>query len=113
MLPSKTAPKTKHTKSTTKLKEHEGSSTHPKKKSRQATVEEVEDVDSPNNISARNRASAEPSQSSSAAHEASTSTAGKGKKVCFFTMSERCTHQVRLEVQRRKTEPSLPFLWAC
>jgi hypothetical protein len=53
----------------------------------QATIEEVEDEDSPDNISARNHASAEPSQSSSAAHEATMSTVGKGKKVCFFTTS--------------------------
>jgi hypothetical protein len=43
--------------------------------------EEVEDEDSPNNISAHNHASAEPSQSSSAAHKAMMSTAGKGEKV--------------------------------
>ena len=87
MLPSKMAPKMKCTKSTTRPKKHKGSSTHPKKKSLKATVEEVEDEDSPDNIFACNRASAELSQSSSAAHKAMTSIAGKGKKVCFFTTS--------------------------
>ena len=51
MLPSKKAPQTK-----SKTHSQQKSTMHAKKKSHKTTVEEVEDKDSPQNISARNHA---------------------------------------------------------
>jgi hypothetical protein len=58
------------------------STTHAKKKSRKTTVEEVEDEDSPQNISARNRA-ASPDHDPPAPTETMSSNTEQKKKVCI------------------------------
>jgi hypothetical protein len=77
------------------------STTHAKKKSRKATVEEVEDEDSPRNVSARNRAaSADPPT----ATETMTSNTEQRKKVCtlepYFTLLTTCGFQKSAGVKR-------------
>jgi hypothetical protein len=98
MLPSKTAPKTQRTKSGPL-----------KKKSRKATVEEVEDEDSPRNISARNHASAEPTSNGA---KTSANMEGNGKKVIVLSDSSNpvLTQTYHLEVKSSKKEPGISFL---
>jgi hypothetical protein len=76
MLPSKTAPSTKRTKTATHTQHHKS------KKLRKATVEEIEDDDGPQNISTRNHAA---SLDPPAATEATTSNVEQKKKVNILT----------------------------
>jgi hypothetical protein len=73
MLPSKTAPITARTKTTTRSK-----------KARKATVEDVEDADSPRNVSARNHAA---SPDPPVATETMTSNTEQRKKVSVLMAS--------------------------
>jgi hypothetical protein len=103
MLPSKTAPSTTRTKSTTRSQQQTNSTSasskarsfiHASKKSRKATVEDVEDADSPRNVSARNRAA---SPDPPAASETTTSNTEQRKKVSVLmaspTLLTTCTSQ--------------------
>ena len=78
MLPSKMAPQTK-----SKMCSQQESTTHAKKKSRKATVEEVEDKDSPQNMSACNQATS-PDPPTPA--QTITSNTEKRKKVCTLIL---------------------------
>ncbi|KAF8510013.1 hypothetical protein JB92DRAFT_3119314 [Gautieria morchelliformis] len=93
MLPSKTAPSTKRTKSTTRAQQIQlalasskaKSMTHAKKKPRKATVEEVEVEDSSRNAVTRNRAA---SPDPSAPTETMTSSTEQRKKDMLSPLSE-------------------------